>query len=110
MRLPRVRFSVRQIMVAVAAVALIMAIRIETDRMRLRSLDYELQSLVHSLAAMRFDGRGPQLHSCRGPYEPPPSVRNPRKVAYHAAMSRKWAGAAEQPWLPVAPDPPMPEP
>jgi hypothetical protein len=66
-----------------------------------------LRSLDHGLAAMRYDGR-PAL-SCRGPVELPSSVRDPRKAAYHAAMSKKWAEAAEHAWLPVAPDPPGPD-
>jgi hypothetical protein len=107
MRVPRVRFSIWQIMVAVAAVALAMAIRIETARIRLRSVDYQLRSLDHGLAAMRYDGR--PAFSCRGPVELPSSVRDPRKAAYHAAMSDKWAEAAEHAWLPVAPDPPEPD-
>jgi hypothetical protein len=109
MRLPRVRFSIRQFMVAVATVALAMAIRIECARIRLWSLDYQLRSLNHGLAAMSDDGR--PAFSCRGPFEFPSLVRNrnPRKAVYHAAMSRKWAEAAERAWLPVTPDPPEPD-
>jgi hypothetical protein len=107
MRLLRVRFSIRQIMVVVAAVAVIVAVRIETARMRLRRLDCQLRSLDHSIGAARYDGRG--VVSCRGPIELPSSVDNPRRAAHHAAMSRKWADAAEHPWLPVEPDPPEPE-
>jgi hypothetical protein len=33
-----------------------------------------------------------------------------RRVAYHAAMARKYRRAARSPWLPVEPDPPEPEP
>lgn len=32
-----------------------------------------------------------------------------RRVAYHAAMARKYRRAARYPWLPVEPDPPEPE-
>jgi hypothetical protein len=105
--MPRVRFSIWQIMVAVAAVAFAMAIKIETTRIRLRSVDYQLRSLDHGLAAMRYDGR--PAFPCRGPVERPSAVRDPTKAAYHAAMSRKWAEAAERAWLPVAPDPPEPD-
>jgi hypothetical protein len=107
MRLPRVRFTIRRLMVVVATVALALAIRIEITRIRLRSLDYQLRALDHSLAAMRYDGR-PAL-SCRGPIELPSSVCNPRRAAYHAAKSRKWAEAAEHAWLPVTPEPPEPK-
>jgi hypothetical protein len=101
------RFTIRRIMVGVAAVALIMAIRVETERMRCWSLDCQLRSLDHSLSAVRFDGTG--LPACRGPFQLPSTVRNPGKAAYHAAMGRKWAEAAKHAWLPVAPDPPEPD-
>jgi hypothetical protein len=103
----RVRFSIRQIMVVVAAVAVIVAVRIEIARMRLRRLDYQLRAINHTIGAARYDGTG--VVSCRGPYEHPSSDYNPRKAAYHAAMARKWAAAAEHPWLPVAPNPAEPE-
>ena len=32
-----------------------------------------------------------------------------RRAAYQAALSRKYERAAARPWLPVAPDPPVPE-
>jgi hypothetical protein len=107
MALPRVRFTIRQLMIAVAGVALILAIiRIETARSQWY-LDCTLRSLDHRLAAMSYSGsRG---WSCWAPLVPPPTVRNPTRAAYHAAMARKWAVAAEHPWFPVAPDPPEPD-
>jgi hypothetical protein len=84
-----------------------MAIKIETNRIRLRSVDYQLRSLDHGLAAMRYDGR--PVFPCRGPVELPSSVCDPTKAAYHAAMSQKWAEAAEHAWLPVPHDPPEPD-
>ena len=101
------RFTIRQVMVVVVVVALILAISIETAGMRQRSLDYQLRSLDHGLSAMRYDGRG--LPSCWGPFELPSLVRNPRRSAYHTAMSRKWANAAEHPWFSLEPDPPEPD-
>ena len=107
MRWHRVRFTIWQVMVVVAAVAVIVAVRIEAARMRLRRLDYHLRAIDHTIGAARYDGTG--VVSCRGSYELPSSVYNPRKAAYHAAMSRKWADAAEHSWLPVKPDPPEPK-
>jgi hypothetical protein len=107
MRLPRFRFTMRKMMVVVAAVAVVETLWIETARMSRRRLDYQLRSIGHGIAAARYDGRG--VVSCRGPLEPPSAVRNPSRAAYHAAMSRKWADAAEHPWLPVEPDPPEPQ-
>ena len=107
MRLPRVRFTIWQIMVVVAVVAVIVAVRIETARIKLWRLDCQLRAIDHTIGAARYDGTG--VVSCIGPYEDPSSVYNPRKAAYHAAMSQKWADAAEHPWLPVKPDPPKPQ-
>jgi hypothetical protein len=90
-------------------VALIMAIRVQIERMRWRRLDFELRALGHNLSAMKFDGRGAM--SCRGPEFPdfPCTVRDPSKAAYHTAMARKWAEAAKHPWFPIAPDLPEPD-
>lgn len=107
MRLPRVRLTIRQAMIAVAVVAVVLAIRIENNRIRKHCLDAELRSLDHSLAAMRYEGR--RVESRFGPLEDPSSVRDPRKAAYHHAMARKWGNAAQHPWLPVEPDPLEPE-
>ena len=105
MRLPRM--TTRRWMVAMAIVAVIVVVRIKIARMKLRRLDCQLRSIAHTIGAARYDGTG--VVSCRGPYELPSSVYNPRRAAYHAAMSRKWADAAEHPWLPVEPDPPEPQ-
>jgi hypothetical protein len=107
MRLPCVRFTLRTMMITVAAVAVILAIRIETVRMRERSLDYQLRSLDHRLGEMMWDGSKPTC--CLGPLGLPSATRNPRKAAYHAAMSRKLSDAALRPWLPVEPNPPEPK-
>jgi hypothetical protein len=101
------RFTIWQIMVVVAAAAVIVAVRIETARIKLWRLDCQLRAIDHTIGAARYDGTG--VVSCIGPYEDPSSVYNPRRAAYHAAMSRKWADAAEHPWLPVKPDPPEPQ-
>lgn len=37
------------------------------------------------------------------------AARWERAVEYHAAMKRKYERAARHPWLPVPPDPPLPE-
>ncbi len=96
-------------MVAVAGVALTLAIiRIETARARRWNLDCTLRSLDHGLAAMSYSGQ--RGFSRCAPLVPPSTDRNLRKAAYHTAMARKWAVAAEYPWFPVAPDPPPSEP
>jgi hypothetical protein len=58
-----VRFRIWQIMAVVAAVAVVMAVRIETARMRLRRLDYQLRSIDLTIGAARYDWTG--VVSCR---------------------------------------------
>ena len=36
-------------------------------------------------------------------------ARMERQTAYYESMARKYERAARYPWLPVEPDPPMPE-
>jgi hypothetical protein len=110
MKLPRVRFTVRQMMIAVAFVALVSAGWVECARMEAamvkRRLEYSLRAIDHSLAeSAHTHGRWPGCF-----ISPPPetSIIDPKKAAYHAAMARKWSAAADRPWLPVEPDPPQP--
>jgi hypothetical protein len=88
MTLPRVRFTVRRMMVAVAAVAACSAI----VHLVALSRRYERESMVHWLLRMVFEVEG-----------------NNRCVAYHERMGEKYDRAARYPFLPVAPDPPEPE-
>ena len=81
-------------MAVVAGVAVVVAVRIETARMRLRRLDYQLLDRpYHRRGEVRRDGSGLLPRT----YEPPSSVYNSRKAAYHAAMARKWADSAPLP-------------
>jgi hypothetical protein len=103
MKLPRVRFTVRRMMVAVALVALCLAAWSYWDRRDERFLEFAVKAMTHTTLARDYEtGRpfGSLLE--RAPV-------NPRKAAYHAALARKYERAASHPWLPVAPDPPEPE-
>ena len=74
---------------------------------RLWGLDCRSRSVEHSLLAIKYEGRGSP--PCLGMAGTLCLDRNPSKAAYHAAVSRKWAEAAEHAWLPVAADPPEPD-
>ena len=102
MRLPRVRFTVRRMMVAVAVVALIQA----GENLRRRSRDY----------AARADNYAVEL-TLGGASEPRPAItaeeilserRNAERLRYCSAMEQKYRNAARRPWLRVEPDPPPP--
>jgi hypothetical protein len=96
MRLPRVPFTVRRPMVAVTVVALVSAGWVEPARMEAamkeRHLECSLRAIDHSLAeAACTGGRWP---CCFTSPSSEPSVIDPEKAAYHAAMARKWSAAA----------------
>jgi hypothetical protein len=109
MKFSRVRFTVRRMMVAVAVAALVSAGWVESARigaaMEEWHLECSLRAIDHSLSASIHSGRQP---CCFASPSSEPSVIDPEKAAYHAAMARKWSAAADRPWLPVEPDPPEP--
>jgi hypothetical protein len=92
--MPRLRFTVRQMMVVVALVAAVMGLSIERHRRfariaaRHRAVMYEGASVV----------AGPR-----------PGYRLTGSGWRHFKTYLKYARAARYPWLPVAPDPPEPE-
>lgn len=81
MCLPRARFAVRRLMVAMAIVAVATVWWAEKSKGRIAPFMYK--AVMHSV-------------------EPDPT-------GYHARMVAKYEWAARYPWLPVWPDPPEPE-
>jgi hypothetical protein len=132
MRLRRVRFSVRRLMVAVAVVAVSMGGWKEYQRgMRSRKI-YELRVLLFEVQEDLARSDGNRTHAqweadCREverlnrhvrdnlgnvtdtvlfPPDPPEVAR--KKVVHYARLKAKYARAARFPWWPVTPDPPTP--
>ena len=106
MRLPRPRFTIRRLMVAVVLIAVFLAPAVRfrgwVDRRRHNLMIVAIQ---HELEEILIDSRGPFHRSGDGP----PTLRDPRPAAYHQAMAAKYKWAARHPWLPVWPDPSEPE-
>ena len=103
MRIPRVRFTVRGMMVAVAVFALLSAsgqLRERYEGLRDR---YELMGVMHAAHEILERDGGVDVFSGFGLVKP-----NAQRAAYHAEMRRKYERAARSPWLPVEPDPPEP--
>ena len=100
MPLPRVRLTIRRLMVAVAVVAVLIA-----------GGDLVRKAIIYNRLARAY--AMPKYVS--PPAEWPATRRealtrfNTAWEAYDVAMSRKYEYAACHPWLPVAPDPPEPE-
>jgi hypothetical protein len=118
MRLPRVRFTVRTMMIAVAITATLLGL-LEKRRATLGKV-----SLAHSLERDQLHLSDLELYLIRTPtplgHNPPASVAKAeatrtraahpllRFIQYHEQMADKYRRASGRPWLPVASDPPPP--
>jgi hypothetical protein len=111
MRIPRLRFTVRRLMLAVAVVAALLGC---ADLWRRRE-HYRRLAETHALSEMvlRVDSVMARGDPTGGPgvrlLDLSDSLEEAAKWAdYHAGLRRKYERAARYPWLPVAPDPPPP--
>lgn len=104
MRLPRVRFTVRRMMVAVAILALALTAYagIERRRARLQRLAQFHWEKVAANSVVQADAN-PTI------YRASASLRNRQLAHYHVNLAYKYANAARHPLLPVATDPPEPK-
>jgi hypothetical protein len=126
MRIPRVRFTVRRLMVAVVIAGIVLGI----ERLWHRSAEYAGIAGQHARKAIGWDehvswldgvaakharkaatGTGDSRSRDRENADKWAAVANGYRgmKGYHEAMRDKYAHAARYPWLPVAPDPPEPE-
>jgi hypothetical protein len=92
-------------MIAVAAVALLMAIVGEVIR-ELR-LAHRYSKLARAYGLIVDVNRGKRVALPGGLIIQ--SVGSPRLADYYAKMRWKYERASRYPWLPVKPDPPLPE-
>ena len=119
MRLSHVRFTVRAMMVVVAAVASVAGAANEVGRRRVR---FRTLASAHSFQAALFTqraqaktqpfcGSGMSLQEIEEHYarSGPETLLDFRVSQYYWALSRKYEDAAFHPWFPVPPDPPQPK-
>jgi hypothetical protein len=109
------RFRVRTLLNLVANSALFLFLATSVYRVTDADANARRHESLHELfedEAIAMDSRnGIPL----GDFPDPTKVYNFRNAVYlrrshyHAALSRKWRGAANRPWLPFEPDPPVPE-
>jgi hypothetical protein len=113
MRLPRVRFTVRTLMLAVAVVAGVFAAeqgvrRSEEYRVRARRHEARLRTL----ALVRQHGYYPYcslgIEDLSLVYNAATAPLHARCVAYHTRLMQKYRRARWMPWLSVEPEPPTP--
>jgi hypothetical protein len=100
MRLPRVRFSVRRLMIATALAALLMAIAVGLQR---RAAQLRRLSFSQSREANRWEVLLTES-SVNGPL----AVAVLARVHWHDAMAARYERAARSPWLTVETAPPAP--
>ena len=121
MRLPRVRFTVRGMMILVAVVALpiwyfgptflarrehaVLWARIHSRLEQDRAQDIG----AYQKTMLQLKRRGLKLSPGSDKRERAFSDLALARTRHHAAMTKKYERAARYPWLPVDPDPPEPE-
>jgi hypothetical protein len=86
MQLPRPRFSLRRMMVAVAIVGVVFGVLVRAAR-------FQQVSDYHRGRIILISPPDPRVHV----------------TLYHMQMANKYSYAARHPWLPVTPDPPEPQ-
>jgi hypothetical protein len=104
MRVPRVRFTVRQLMIAAALVAVLMAVGVGLQR---RTAHLKRLSRWQSGEANRWE-----LLLTESSVNGPLASAILDKVHWHDAIAAGYERAAGSPWLPIEafpPAPPMPE-
>jgi hypothetical protein len=104
MRLPRVRFTVRRMMIAVVVLGVALK---GVTWLRRRSLEFEARAQYHSARKVwEFaSGKDGVCHQ-RNDFGEEVSAEEDR---WHYTLEQKYLIAARYPWLPVEPDPPEPE-
>jgi hypothetical protein len=112
MRLPRIRFTVRQLMVVVAVVSLLLAV---TTGLLRRRASFQRRTEVHARKASQenlmgmFAGELPYNASARlTPMQERTRDAHYELAGYYYGLEAKYRRAAGRPWLPIGTDPPPP--
>ncbi len=106
MRVPRIRPSIRLLMILVAMAALFLGgahLRHLKGVYRQRAVRHA-QLEVSSRRIAKYAGALARI----GAERPGAASSTSRRADYHAAMRQKYEDAAAHPWLSVDPDPPAP--
>jgi len=111
MRLPRVQFAVKTMMIAVAITAASLGVLERRGRFRRLSLAHKTESFTLQVSDLELyllltPASGEETEDFEE------RLRTASPVAYfmlhHLRLSRKYEHASSQPWFPVASDPPSP--
>ena len=106
MRLPRARFTIRWMMLAVAGAGTILGASVELQRRHDRFLrlanHHEASSRINwSCGKRSYDATNDLGEDVRG--------WSSARIEWHRLLGAKYRRSASRPWLPVEPDPPEPE-
>jgi hypothetical protein len=100
MRRPRVKFTVRGLMIAVAVTAIVLGGCLGFPRNRAQR--EWLAGFHQARAQSLMKNAEPGTSEIKDP-----AIR--AKLRWHEAMAEKYRWATHYPWLPVGPDPPEPD-
>lgn len=117
MRLPRFRFTVRGMMLALAIVGIALFAIMEADRLNRLATRYRKRAEDSRFISESYSADMTWLREKHIQTQSDVEKRaiaktldlNGRKIDHHSRLARKYADAARYPWLPVAPDPPTPK-
>jgi hypothetical protein len=128
MRVPRVQFTVRRMMFAVAVVAILLFTLVAGTRMHRKRAFCLRQAAVAALTEANWKARHGRTAALLASCEDQRSSGNPAeaieqaihslraelsplslKAEYYARVRRNWEYAAAHPWFPVEPNPPEPK-
>jgi hypothetical protein len=106
MRLPRVQFTIRWVMLAVAGAATILGAAVELQRRH----DRFLRLAEHHEASSRITWACGK-RSCSATNDLGEDVRgwSSARIEWHSLLGEKYRRAASRPWAPVEPDRPEPK-
>jgi hypothetical protein len=102
MRLPRVRVTIRRVMVAIAVMAVVFGVWVRRKQFLDRARYYADASLSP------ISDPPPPGDDALQEWESE-QARQRERVEHFERLGLKYERAARYPWLPVAPDPPEPE-
>jgi hypothetical protein len=110
MRLPRLKFTIRALMIAVAIVALGLGLWFQIQKWRRLAAVYQAEAARHAALETEYQRR---LLWDLGPGHARPAwlagvASLELHVAHHANLAEKYRDAADRPWWPAPPDPPPP--
>jgi hypothetical protein len=109
MKLPRPRFTLRRLMVAVAVAACLLGLEATRRRWDDASTGYRLLAEAYLQKARDASEKATRIAIALRSDEAPEIAREQRLADRWGALMRKYSRAADRPWLPVEPDPPGPE-